>query len=508
MAETNQRSTSTRWLEPETLAQSVGIALVMTCLSRGAGLLRSIVFARLMARAELGSWAITNNTMQLLSVVLVLGIPGGICRYVERYQNAGRLRSFLKQVSAVCVGIALVACLAGIVLCRPLARVIFEDPRLTVLTVLTCLGTLSLVALNTLQGILQGLRVYRINAWLLVFQSVGFALVGSLMLWLWRPDAVAGATAFLVVCVLVTALPAWLLWRRLPGDASVRGAAFSTGTWRSILGYSLGTWGTGSLTMLWRVFDRYMLIHTDTLGATACLQEIGSYHIVENITGPLLALGGMISVLVLPHAVHLWEARRDREAGDLIQLATKLTVLGLTAAAAGLVVLKRWVLLGIFGDASPESGEILELVLAANIVVASHSVLRSYLLCRERAFSVTVVWAGGLLLNFLLNLVLIPAMHLKGATIASLVSACFSTAVVMALTHRAGMRVSRSTWLVCALPLALLAPPLVMLAALASASIGLLTSDWLLSGDDKRRINMALADRVLRRRSPAGTATA
>src|SRR5262245_24894140 len=90
-----RRSSWARWFTPETLGQSLGIGLLLTFASRLAGPWRGVLFARLLDRAELGIWALTSNTMQMLSVVLVLGIPAGLCRYAARYERTGQLRPFL-----------------------------------------------------------------------------------------------------------------------------------------------------------------------------------------------------------------------------------------------------------------------------------------------------------------------------------------------------------------------------------------------------------------------------
>ena len=162
---------------------------------------------------------------------------------------------------------------------------------------------------------------------------------------------------------------------------------------------------------------------------------------------------------------------------------------------AGLVVLKRMVLVDIFGDVTMESGEILEVVLVTTIVLGGYHTVRSYMLCSERPLALTAVWLGGLGLNVVLNLVLIPRFQVKGAAIACLISSAVSTAIVMGLTHRAGLRLAGSTWAVCTLPVVLLAPPPHMLAVLALAAGLVVWTDWLLSAEDKSQLNRWLAER-------------
>jgi O-antigen/teichoic acid export membrane protein len=394
------------------------------------------------------------------------------------------------------------------VMCRPLARLVYEDANQTSLTILLCLGALSLMALNLLQGALQGLRVYRINAIMLVIQSVGFASLAAVLLTCWRPTAQVGALAFLIVSGVVTAVPICMLWRSLPVESSAQAATRAAEIWKPLLIYSFGSWGSSALFAFWSWLDRYMLLHFDTLTNTECLRQLGTYHIVENVAGPLAAIGAGWSVQVLAHTVHLWESGQREAAGRLVQLAAKLTVFVLTFVAAGIVVLKRSLLAGIFGDTTMASGEILEFILVAAIVLAAQCMIRCYVLCHERAWVISVVWIVAVAISFGLNLLLIPALHLYGAAIAAVISTLGPTLLLMGFTHRAGLRLGASTWLTTALPLVLLLPPHWMLLALALALLAVTRTEWLLSDEDKEKLNATIAGILVSRFSRPSVASA
>jgi O-antigen/teichoic acid export membrane protein len=507
MTPTTTRSQFGRWFAPETLVQSIGIGLLLTVVSRLAALGRGVLFARMMDRAELGTWALTNNTMQMLSVVLVFGIPAGLCRYVARYQRDGQLRPFLARALGVSCGVCVAVCVTGIVFARPVAQFIFEDADQTSLAILLCLGALALMALNLFQGVLQGLRVYRINAAMLGIQSIGFVGLAAVLFAFWRPTAMVGASAFLIVSAGVTAVPIWMLWRSLPSASTSESVKTQPKMWKPLLVYSFGTWGSSALFSLWMWLDRYMLLHFDTLPSAECLQQLGTYHIVENLAGPLGALGAGWSIQVLAHTVHLWEAGQRDQAGRLVQLATKLTVLVLTFVAAGIVVFKQFLLAGVFGDTTMASGEILEWVLVAAIVLAAQCMVRSYVLCHERAWVVSVVWIAAVALSLGLNLLLIPVLHVRGATITAAVSALASTWLLMGFTHRAGLRLAPSTWLATVLPFVLLLPPSWMLLALAAAVLAVAKTEWLLSDEDKSKLNTTIGNMLASRFRQARVST-
>jgi O-antigen/teichoic acid export membrane protein len=343
---------------------------------------------------------------------------------------------------------------------------------------------------------------------MLGIQSVGFACLAAVLFTSWRPTALIGTGAFLIVSVVVTAVPIWMLWRSLRTESTSTAAAAPIGMWKPLLVYSFGTWGSSALFSLWSWLDRYMLLHFDTLTSTECLQQLGTYHIVENVAGPLAALGAGWSVQVLAHTVHLWESGQKEQAGRLVQLATKLTVFVLTFVAAGIVVFKRSLLAGIFGDTTMASGEILELILVAAIVLTAQCMIRCYVLCHERAWVISLVWIVAIAVSFGLNLFLIPVLHLQGAAITAVASTLGPTFLLMGLTHRAGLRLALSTWLASALPLVLLVPPFWMLLAMAAAALAVAKTEWLLSEEEKEKLNATISSAVAARFTRPTAATA
>jgi O-antigen/teichoic acid export membrane protein len=494
------RSPFARWFAPETLSQSLGIGLALTIASRFAGLFRGVLFARILDRAELGVWAITNNTMQMLSVVLVFGIPAGLCRYAARYERAGQLRSFLMRTLGISFGFCALACGLGLLWSGRITRVVFEDTQHGSMAIPLCLGTFALMALNLFQGVLQGLRVYRINAMMLVVQSLGFALIGAILLTQWQPTALAGAWSFVFVSTVVTVIPCAMLWKHVQSESEVAPQDVERGMWRSLFMYSIGTWGASAVYSLWGWLDRYMLLHFDTLGTTACLEQLGTYHIVENVTGPLLALGAGWSTQVLAHTVHLWESNQKDAGRSLVQFSTKITTLVMTCVAVALVQIKRWLLAGVFGDSSMASGEILELVLVTTCLLSAQCMVRSYVLCRERVWAASFVWVCAVTVSVLLNSLLVPALHLKGAAITTVVTSLGSTWLLMWLTKRSGLAPELGTWLVTIVPFILLLPSWAMLTGLACVGWIVVRTDWLLTAAERDRVNVALdgiASRVL-----------
>jgi len=481
-----------RWLAPETLATSIALGILLTVVARFAGLGRGVFFARWMDRAELGSWSLAYNAISVVSFFLLLGLPGALSRYVERHRREGRLRSFLNRTLIAGFGVGGAACLVGIVFASPMARFFFDDSQRIALMVLTALGTFSLVATNMVQGVFQGLRLSRINSLVQMGQSIGFAVLGAVVLLLWRDDAIGSAWAYLLSAVGVMLPQVWLLYvylRTLPPSLADAG---NEPIWRPMMIYSFGTWSAGGLSELWRVVDRWMLVHDGAGETVARLEQIGSYYIVEMIALPMLTLAVQISILVLPHIVHLYEDGRDGEAQRLVRLSTKLVVLTLLFGSYLLVVMKPFLLKTVFDDTSGQGMAIFEYVLVAMIAASAHYMLRSYVLCRERVWFTAMGWGVGLATNLALAAILIPRYELIGATVATMTSALIALAAIVWLSRIGGLAIDARLVGVLVLPLVLLAPPLVTVATLAAIVLVTATTHLVFDPEEKQQLRAKL----------------
>ncbi|MBX3414276.1 MAG: lipopolysaccharide biosynthesis protein [Pirellulales bacterium] len=477
-----------RWLAPESLATSIALGILLTVVARFAGLGRGVFFARWMDRAELGSWSLAYNAISVVSFFLLLGLPGALSRYVERHRREGRLRSFLIRTLVAGLGVGVAACLVGMIFASPLARFFFDDSQRITLMALTALGTFSLVATNLVQGVFQGLRLSRINSLVQMGQSIGFALLGAVVLLLWRDDAIGSAWAYLLSAVVVMLPQTWLLYVYLRTLSPSPAAGANEPIWRPMLIYSFGTWSAGGLSELWRVVDRWLLVHDGAGETVERLAQIGSYYIVEMITLPLLTLAVQISILVLPHIVHLYEDGRDADAQRLVRLSTKLVVLMLVFGSYLLVTMKHFLLVTVFDDTSGQGLAIFEFVLMAMIAASAHYMLRSYVLCRERVWFTAAGWGVGLAANLALAAILIPRYELVGATLATMISAQIALVTIVWLSRIGGLAIEARLVGVLVLPLVLLAPPLATAAALGALVVVAATTHLVFDPQEKQQL--------------------
>src|SRR5271157_898344 len=99
-------------LHADTLAQGVALLLVSTVLQRAVGFAREICFCRWLGPDQLGQWDMAFGFLMLAGPLLVMSLPGTFGRYVERYRQAGQLRSFLRRTAGFCAVLTVPSVLA------------------------------------------------------------------------------------------------------------------------------------------------------------------------------------------------------------------------------------------------------------------------------------------------------------------------------------------------------------------------------------------------------------
>jgi O-antigen/teichoic acid export membrane protein len=491
-----------RRLKADTWLQAIGASLVLAVAAKFFGFGRGVLFARLLEPDQLGAWSLAMNAINLGSFVLLLGMPTALSRYVERHRQTGRLRPLVMQ--CLLRSILLTALVGSVCLLwmGPVGSFLFEGAATTPLMLATLLGIAVTIPYTLLTGLLHGLRLFRVHAWLELALSAGFFVAALLLLWWWRCDAIAVAVALtLVTTVLLLFYVPWI-WRRLAAEEgdppAVENDATSGGVWWNMLAFSLGVWGAGALFSVWTYVDRYMLLHLGSAEISDPLADIGRYFVATRIGEPLAMVSVVVGVVLLPKVSAMWENGERQELQQNISLALKLTVWLSVLAAAALVVFKDVALWVFLGEYSPKVASILPMVAVTFIGLSVYTVLRAYLLCRERSWQTAVVWAVALVVNLALNWWWIPRYGLAGAVAATMTSAWVATGLTLALAAASGFKFDVGVLATSALAFALLLPPAGMLVTLAMALAATLWTPALLSSSDKLLINGWVGSRLAR----------
>lgn len=498
-------------LRADTLGASVVILLAVTVVQRTIGFGRGVLFCRWLSPESLGEWEMAYSFLMLAAPLAVLGVPGSFGRYAEHYRQRGHLRTFLKRAAAW-TGACTVAALALVECFAPsLSQLVFGsgEYRGMVRIIGACL--VAVILYHTLTSLLTALRLYRVVSAMNFAQSFLFAGLSLALMWQ-RPEMLSVLVGFSAACLLAAVggfLWTWPALRDIdqPGD-DLAHREF----WGKLLRFAFFVWATNFLTQLFAMVDRTMLVHYGGFSPEEALDLVGQYHASRIIPLLMVSVAELLTGLVMPHLSHDWEAGRRGEVSARLNLATKLTSMGMLAFGAGVLIgaplLFNVVLQGRYGRGL----EVLPWTIAGCTWYSVYLVAQNYLWCAEKNRWQTAPLILGLATNVLCNLALLPSYGLRGCVISAAAGACVCLITMLVLNRRHGMAVDRGVWILAASPVALGLGVWTAVTACLLVAAACVGSEFIITGAEREELKNFAAGLlhkiepfVRRRRAAAGS---
>jgi O-antigen/teichoic acid export membrane protein len=354
-----------------------------------------------------------------------------------------------------------------------------------------CLG--AVIVQHTLTSLLASLRLYRIVTALNFAQSLLFAGISLSLLWS-RPtigSIVWGYSIASLAASLAALAWAWPALRHLepPGDELPHGEF-----WRKLMRFAFFVWATNLLTNLFAVVDRYMLVHYAGLSAAEALEQVGNYHTSRVVPLLLVSVTELLTGLLMPHLSHDWEAGRHAEAGSRLNLAAKLTSIGMLFSGALVLAAGPFLFQAVLQGRYDAGLQVLPWTLAGCVWYGIYLIAQNYLWCAERTWLATAPLALGLAANVLLNLLLLPGYGLQGAVVATAAATALCLATTLALSRMHGMPLDAGTWLLAIAPAALGLGPWPAAAACVVVGVVTLGTSLVLTADEGRTLKECVLD--------------
>lgn len=473
-------------LRTDTLVDSVLILLALTVVQRLVGFVRAVLFCRWLDAEQLGVWDMAFSFLLLAAPLSVLAIPGSFGRYLEHYRQQGQLRTFLRRTILACGGLAAAAFAAIILLRRWLSLLVFgsEDQSDMIAVAAGCL--MAVVAYNLLAELFTALRNIRLVSIMQLVNSVAFAVLSVGLLLFWQCSATSVLVSYGGSCLIAAAGAGWALgrvWRAAPSAASPLPRA---ALWARVAPFAAWVLLGNVLINLFEVVDRYMIVHFAPTPAAGALDVVGNYHSSRVVPMLLVSVATLLGAMITPHLSHDWEAGRRQQVTARLQLFIKLFGFALSAAAVAVLLAAPWLFEVAFRGKFPWGQAVLPWTLVYCIWFGLSLVLQNYLLCAERARLASVALGGGLVLNVILNLILLPRLGLEGAVLATAAANALTLALVCLFNRRLGFPLDDGATLVLVLPMFVCLGPWVAAAGLMAVAAMACWGDRLLSPQEKR----------------------
>jgi O-antigen/teichoic acid export membrane protein len=482
------QSTSAAPLRTDTLSDSVLILLAMMVVQRLVGFCRAILFCRWLDAEQLGQWDMVFGFLMLAGPLSVLALSSSFGRYVEYYRQRRQLRVLLRRTAWACLGLALLT--VALIHLAPgwISQLIFGTSARASLVGLVSLTLLAVIAFNYFVDLFNALRNVRLIAGLQLVNSLAFAALGIGLLLGWRATTESVVLAYGGACAISVAGGAWWLcrhWRALPEDGP---APPHRELWSKLLSFTAWVWITSLLTNLFDLADRTMIIHFSPGSPDEALMQVGQYHSSRVVPLLMVSVATLLGSMLTPHLSHDWEeGHRDRVAARL-NLFMKLVCFTLCLGATA-VLLVAPLLFGVAFQGKFAGGlAVLPLTLTYCIWFGMSCIAQNYLWCAEKARLGSVALLAGLGVNVALNLVLLPRLGLHGAVLATTAANLVALLAIAMCNHWLGFRMDRGTWILLGVPGLLWLGPWVMLAVLVGIVLEALSTDRILTPDERRQL--------------------
>jgi O-antigen/teichoic acid export membrane protein len=426
-------------LQPDTLAASVAVLLVVSVVQRSIGFGRGILFCRWLAPEELGQWDMAYSFLLLAAPVVVLGLPGSFGRYLERYRQRNQLRTFLRRAAAWTATLTTLAVAAIVIAVPSVSTLVFGRPDRRTLVLLMTASLVAIILHHFLEALFAGLRKYRIVSAMQFCQSLTFAAISLSLLWWWQLAAESIVIGYGAACLISSV--GTLLWtgRSVAEVASPDVAQPHAQFWPPLVRFAIWIWATNFLSQMFAVVDRYMLVHWSGMDSTSALAQVGNYHSSRVVPLLLVSVADLIAGVVMPYLSHDWERGERRQVSHRMNLVLKITALGMFAIGV-LVLWAAPLLFHVAFQGKYDGGlAVLPWTLTYCVWGGLLIVAQNYVWCAEKTKAGTLPLACGLVLNIALNLVLLPIWGLLGAVVATTASTAVALGLLYWLNYREGM---------------------------------------------------------------------
>ena len=379
-----------------------------------------ILLARLLGPEARGELAAVLLWPGLLAAVGTLGMAEATTYYAARSEAKVGVLAASSFVIALAQSLVLVAVGLAVI---PLVLAQY-DAEITRLAYVYLLGyvpvfLLTVYAMNILQGLLRFASFYALRLLVVLATAVilgGLALAGEL--------GVEGAVlAYLGAYVLTGIVALVLLFRveRIP-------FAFDRALARGLLGFGLRSHTSSVSSLLNERLDQLVI------SVFLAPAQLGLYVIAITLSSLTNLVGTTVATVVLPAVARLAPGpERNRAVQRFVRITLGVSV----AVTLPLLLLAPTVITTVFGAAYAGAGGVARILLVAAVVLVTGRVLGTVLKAVGRPLDAGAAELAALATTLAGLLVLLPALVLIGAGIASLLAYSVSTAWMVRRAGRA-----------------------------------------------------------------------
>ena len=470
MTATNVRTSAS--FRADSLVLGIFVLLGTTILQRVLGLYRGVMFCRLLDEQTLGRWAIALGFLTMVTPMLLLGLPGTMGRFVERFRKNGTLRSYLLGIAIVSGSVVGLTSLLLVALPVTLADWIFREQVDTGLVAALGFALIGVVALFFVNDLVSALRQVRAVSIIQFTFSVAFTILGTG--WLYFCGGLVGLTILYGVSACIGAMPGcWVIWKHRHAvlladnhaapDTNIHSQSKESTIWTLVIPFAISVWMMNLLVNSFDLIDRYMLLYLCPGGSEAGQAAVGQYHSSRILPALIVSLATLVSGVLMPYLSADWEAGYKRRVAYRCKQCLLAVSIVFTTLAAGFQLAAPWLFVTVLAGKYQGGLEVLPATFALCTWSALAMLAQNYLWCAQRGRLISVVLIAGLLINVLLNALLVPQLGLLGAVLGTMFANLFLLCGLWLMAAKIGFPLDRTALWTTLLPGTILFGPLTSL---------------------------------------------
>jgi O-antigen/teichoic acid export membrane protein len=390
----------------ELLVKRIGLTGLATLVVALSPILVLPIVTKILTIQEYGIWSLIVVTAGFVPMLVTLGLPNSMVRFLAQVKNKDEIRDGLYSIALVVLGADLVMSFFLLVFAQLIAANLLSNNRtvavlLPLITFVAAYNYLPQTYFRTFQQAKRYSVVSLLQAFSYVILIAAFVVVGL--------GLTGAAFAYLINLLLVALLSTYYVLRDI-------GAAMpSFAKLRAYLKYGLPLVPSSLSSWALSVSDRYIITFFLSVA------WVGYYS-------PGYQLGWTISLLATPFTILVptalyehYDANRIAEVKTILRYSVKYFLAVAVPAAFVFSVLSKPILLVLTTPAIATNGYLITPFTALSAVLFGvWSIIVTVLTFEKRTGIIGTIWILGAVLNIGLNLVLVPYFGIIAAAVTTL----------------------------------------------------------------------------------------
>lgn len=395
------------------IAKGSVVTLLGTPLGRGFQTLREVVVARLLGIELFGLYTLGLTVLKFLEMISRIGLTQGGIRYTSLYYGVGDERrakgAIIQSISLpLLVGIFLGA--VAFISSKFISVSIFHRPELSNVIKAFSIGIPFLASMMIAASLTKSFKVAQYFVYVKeVFHSISGLLLFIVLYWL--GFKLYGAVySYVLSAILGLFLSIYYINKLFPKLTSALKPIYET---KKLLSFSLPLAFAG--------ISHFFIMWTDIfmLGYFRSASEVGIYRAAVEITILFDMFMGSIASIFTPVIADLFNKGESSKINILFKTTTRWSLFLSVLPFAFVILYPKFILSTIFGSAFSGGWVVLLILSFARFFSNSVGTVDQMLSMTGRQNLVLYNGLGKLLINFILNLSLIPKWGIAGAAAAT-----------------------------------------------------------------------------------------